>query len=124
MTFTPENAIVWFELPVSDLEGAAGFYEAVLQTKLIDENMGNGPVKIFPTNGGAGAAGNLFQADGSSASNTVVHLASPGKLEDTLARVKSSGGDVASDIVELPAGRFAYCLDPDGNRVGFYTANA
>ena len=121
MTFTPENAIVWFELPVSDLEGATGFYESVLQTKLIDENMGAGPVKIFPTQDEAGAGGNLFESDAKPSTATVIHFASPGKLEDTLARVKSSGGDVMSDIVELPAGRFAYCLDPDGNSIGVFS---
>jgi predicted enzyme related to lactoylglutathione lyase len=29
---------------------------------------------------------------------------------------------VVSPIVEIPAGRFAYCLDPDGNSIGLFTS--
>ena len=35
-------------------------------------------------------------------------------------RVVENGGKVISDIVTIPAGRFAYCLDPDGNSIGLF----
>lgn len=119
--FTPTNAVVWFEIPVSDLDRGTRFYEAVLQTKLSEQDMGMGPIRIFPVSDQSNPAGHLFQTDQKSDSQMVVHLDTPGKLEDTLTRVREAGGEVVSPIVPLPAGQFAYCNDPDGNRVGFFS---
>ena len=33
---------------------------------------------------------------------------------------KANGGEVVSPIITIPAGRFAYCLDPDGNSFGLF----
>ena len=41
-------------------------------------------------------------------------------LEAAIERVTDNGGKVVSPVVEIPAGRFAYCLDPDGNSFGFF----
>ncbi|KAB2858733.1 MAG: VOC family protein, partial [Bauldia sp.] len=49
-----------------------------------------------------------------------IHLASPHPLEEAIERVRTNGGKVVSDIVTIPAGRFAYCLDPDGNSFGLF----
>ena len=35
-------------------------------------------------------------------------------------RVTENGGTVVSPVIEIPAGRFAYCLDPDGNSIGLF----
>jgi predicted enzyme related to lactoylglutathione lyase len=34
--------------------------------------------------------------------------------------VVPAGGKVVSDPIAIPAGRFAYCLDPDGNSFGLF----
>ena len=47
-------------------------------------------------------------------------LAIPDSLEETSARVKSAGGKVLGEPVEIPAGRFVYCQDPDGNSLGLF----
>ena len=41
--------------------------------------------------------------------------------EDTMARVTQSGGKVVSDVATIPAGRFAYCLDTEGNSIGLFS---
>jgi predicted enzyme related to lactoylglutathione lyase len=33
---------------------------------------------------------------------------------------KANGGEVVSPIISIAAGRFAYCLDRDGNSFGLY----
>ena len=43
------------------------------------------------------------------------------QLEETLARVEPAGGKVLSPVIDIPAGRFAYCTDPDGNSIGLFT---
>jgi hypothetical protein len=35
-------------------------------------------------------------------------------------RVTENKGQVVSDIISIPAGRFAYCLDQDGNSFGLF----
>ena len=44
-----------------------------------------------------------------------MHLAAPAPLEESLERMKKTAATVVSPIVSIPPGRFAYCLDPDGN---------
>jgi len=117
----PENAVVWFEIGVKDLDAAAQFYGDVLQAPLQRQAMGGQDVAVFPHAGGAG--GNLYQNGATGGSGPIVHLAAPSPLEDTLARVGAAGGRVVSDIHAIPSGRFAYCQDPDGTRFGLYTPN-
>lgn len=116
----PENAAVWFEIPVTDMKRAKAFYGAVLDADLKDDNTGPNPMAIFPA-GEGGVAGHLYPGkpptDGS---GNTVHLASPDPLEDALERVKKNGGEVSSDIITIPPGRFAYCRDPDGNSIGLF----
>lgn len=120
--FLPENAAVWFEIPVTDLDRARSFYGAVLQTELNDDRTGPIPMANFPTRQKGGVAGHLYQGkpSGTDSGNTV-HLASPEPLEAALDRVRDKGGKVVSDIIKLPEGRFAYCRDPDGNSFGLFT---
>ena len=119
--FTPENAAVWFEIPVSDMARAKAFYGAVLDTELKDENTGPNPMAVFPAAGDASVAGHLYPGKpAKGGSGNTIHLRSPEPLEAALGRVRDNGGKVLSDIVTIPAGRFAYCLDPDGNSIGLF----
>ena len=51
-----------------------------------------------------------------------IHLALPGKLEDSIAAWKKAGGKVVSDPITIPPGRFAYATDLDGNSIGLFEA--
>jgi hypothetical protein len=44
----------------------------------------------------------------------------PSFVPDKAAIWFASGGEVVSPIITIPAGRFAYCLDPDGNSFGLF----
>ena len=124
MTFKPENFIVWAEIPVSDLDKASAFYGQVLETELSRMDMGPNPVAMFQTKTPmGGVAGHLYPGKpAGDGTGPTIHLAVPGKLEATVERVAPAGGTVLSDPVEIPAGRFAYCLDPDGNSIGLFEA--
>jgi hypothetical protein len=122
MTFIPPHASVWFEIPVTDLEKSKAFYGAVLQNALEDQTMGPNLMSHFQPANGPGASGHLYVGKPSSdGSGNTIHLASPEPLEEALVRVSEHGGKVISDIVTIPAGRFAYCLDLDGNSFGLFT---
>jgi predicted enzyme related to lactoylglutathione lyase len=120
-TFAPPNAAVWFEIPVSDLARAKAFYGAVLGADLKEEVMGGNPTATFPAAGKESVAGHLYPGKPAAAgTGSTVHLQSPEPLEAALGRVRDNGGTVVSEIIAIPAGRFAYCLDPDGNSIGLF----
>ena len=119
-TTAPHNAAVWFEIPVTDMNRAKAFYNAVLMSELKDDNTGPNPMAIFPA-AESGVAGHLYPGKPAPAGGgNTVHLASPDPLEDALDRVAMNGGEVVSEIITIPPGRFAYCLDPDGNSIGLF----
>jgi hypothetical protein len=120
---TPDNSVVWFEIPVSDMKRAKSFYDAVLMTDLQEDNTGPNPMAIFPIKDmKVGNSGHLHPGKpAASGSGNTVHLAAPAPLEEALERLKKAGGKVVSPIVTIPPGRFAYCLDPDGNSIGLFT---
>lgn len=118
---TPANAAIWFEIPVSNLASAKAFYGTVLQRELKDEQMGPNMTAIFPYGGNGGVSGHLYEGrPAMKGSGGTVHLAVDA-LEPALERVGASGGEVVSPIIAIPAGRFAYCLDPDGNSFGLFS---
>lgn len=120
----PANAAVWFEIPVTDMDRARAFYEAVLATTLVENNDGPNPMLVFPVaDPQNGISGHLYPGKPAPGGiGNTIHLAAPdATLEDTLARVEPAGGAVLSPAIEIPAGRFAYCTDPDGNSIGLFT---
>lgn len=126
MAYTPAHFTVWTEIPVIDMDRAQAFYASVCDMEFIMDDNSPNPVAMFKTvDFENGISGHLYPgkpaADGA---GPTVHLATPGKLEDTLERVKTAGGQVVSDIITIPPGRFAYCTDLDGNSIGCFETDA
>lgn len=122
MSFTPEHFTVWAEIPVADIDRAIAFYNMVFNTEMKKDETGPNPMAMFPTSTPGGVAGHLYPGKpAAGGAGPTIHLASPDKLEDALERVKEAGGQVVSDVVSIPAGRFAYCLDTEGNSIGVFS---
>jgi predicted enzyme related to lactoylglutathione lyase len=123
MSSTPPNFTVWAEIPVTDMDRAIVFYNKVFEIDLKTDTSGPNPMAVFPTSDPAAAAGHLYPGKPAPAgSGPTVHFACPGTLEDAMKRVNDAGGQVVSDAISIPAGRFAYCLDPDGNSIGIFSS--
>lgn len=122
MTFTPDNFTVWVEIPVSDLDRAIAFYNDVFGTDLTRvANMGPNEIAIFPTGDQSGVAGHLYPGTPApKGTGPTIHLACPDTLEATMERFAKAGGEIISDPAPIPAGRFAYGIDPDGNSIGLF----
>ncbi|MBK8456469.1 MAG: VOC family protein [Phyllobacteriaceae bacterium] len=124
MSEAPTNAVVWFEIPVRNLDKGKAFYGKVTGLPLKDEQMGPNMTAIFAYSGPHETAisGHIVEGEpAAKGAGATVHLAVD-SLEPALARVGEAGGEVVSPIVAIPAGRFAYCRDPDGNSFGLFSA--
>ena len=124
MSFTPDHFTVWAEIPVSNLDNAIAFYGKVFDMDLKRDENGPNPMAMFPTaDPTKGIAGHLYEGKpAAEGSGPTVHFACPDTLEATMDRVKDAGGRVLSGAITIPAGRFAYCIDPDGNSIGLFSA--
>ncbi len=124
MTFTPENALVWCEIPVLDIEKAMAFYDTVFQYETILDESSPNAVAFLPMTQPPGTAGHLYEGKpASDGRGPTVHLAVPGTVEEAAGRCQSAGGKVAGPVIEIPAGRFQYAVDPDGNSLGLFEGN-
>ena len=117
------NAINWFEIPVSDLARASGFYEDLLQVTLKQESMNGMDMAIFPLNEGA-VNGCLVSAPFLSPSSTgsVVYINVEGIFDEALTRAVSNGAEVVMPKMDIgPNGFIAHIMDSEGNRVGLHS---
>jgi uncharacterized protein len=119
----PVHAAVWFEIPVTDMERAKKFYSAVLGTEFTDSDNGPNPMSVFGYSAGEQAvSGHLYAGKpAGEGSGPTIHLAVADDVATALERLEKAGGKVVSPVIEIPAGRFAYCLDPDGNSIGLFS---
>lgn len=123
MSYLPENALVWAELPVSDLEKAIKYYSEVTGCAFERDDSGPNPIAVMKAQD-KGVALHLYPGQpAKDGRGPTLHLSCAGTLEDTLLRVRDADGEVLSPIIDIPPGRFFYTKDPDGNSVGFFERN-
>ncbi len=126
MTFSPKNCLVWAEIPVTDMDKAIEFYQTVTGGSLTYIEDGPNPMASFQTaDPSTGVALHLYPGKpAGDGSGPTVHLAAEGKLESVMERVSKAGGSVLYGPIAIPAGRFFYATDPDGNSIGFFETAA
>ena len=116
------NTVVWFDIPVSDLDRAIRFYEAVTQSKMQRLTLGNGDETALFASEDGGVTGSLYKSpeDKPSEFGSRVYLNAEPSIDDWIKRVKDAGGRIAIEKTEIPkvGGYFAYFIDSEGNRVG------
>jgi predicted enzyme related to lactoylglutathione lyase len=116
------TAINWFEIPVTNLERAARFYETVLATTLKREVFFGVPHAVFATDGRSTGALIFDPKRKPSGDGTVLYLAANHRLDECAARVAGAGGKMIVPRTELGgAGAFVILEDTEGNQVGLHT---
>ena len=124
MEHTTQHAINWFEIPVSNLDRAATFYETLLASPLRRETIGASQLGVFSHEetgvGGCLIAGSEVPAPATD--GTLIYLNAKPSLDVVLARVEAAGGRITTPKVRLPGdmGCFAHITDTEGNRVGLH----
>lgn len=121
------NAIGWFEVPVSNMDRAIKFYETILDISLSRNTMGDFDMAWFPYKEDApGAAGSLVHHKEykPSTEGTLVYFSSQtGDLNDELGRVEAAGGQVllSKKIITEEYGYMALIMDSEGNKVALHS---
>lgn len=116
-----QHHVVWSEVPVTDLDRAAAFYATVLDVATTRDDSGPNPMVNIGSMAPNVVSGHLYPGKPSPrGTGNTVHFMVKGAVEDALARVAPAGGEVVSPVITIPPGRFAYCLDPDGNSFGLF----
>ncbi len=120
MAFIPTDTVCWTEIPVRDLDASTAFYKTVFDWEMqrVDEEP-NPTVFFKPDMDEAGISGHLYPGTPSENGPTI-HLVVPDSLSAAKDRCTAAGGKVIGDDVEIPAGKFCYANDPDGNSIGLF----
>ncbi len=117
----PVNALIWVEIPVTDMARAKAFYGAILEAALIDEEGGPNEMAMLPYAGGSGVSGHLYPGrPAAEGTGTTAHLPAPGTIEAIAERVLDAGGQIVGEPLRLPSRTFVYALDPDGNSIALH----
>lgn len=118
------NPVTYFEIPVTDMDRAIGFYSAVFDTRLERETIDGYEMALFPSSDGApGAAGALAKGDVYVPSKTgaIIYFTVP-DIDAVLVRAEAHGGGVL--YAKKPIGELGFVAeleDSEGNRIALHS---
>ncbi len=122
------NAVGWFEIPVTNMDRAVYFYEKVLNLELQRNSFGELEMAWFPwKEDGLGSPGTLVcnkKYYKPSADGVLIYLtAHSGDLANELSLVEEAGGKVLQQKTQISEeyGFMALILDSEGNRVALHS---
>jgi predicted enzyme related to lactoylglutathione lyase len=122
--YTKLNPVMWFEIPVVDMDRSKTFYEAVFGHKLNVVTMGPRQMAMFSMEIGIPGIGGALVKEETfvpSYSGSVVYFSVP-DITETLAKVIESNGKVL--VPKTAIGEYGFCgyfADTEGNRIGLHT---
>ena len=122
-TLRMKHNIVWFDVPVLDLDRAVRFYSAVLNAEVKREDVDGMALGMLPTPEG-GQMGCLCVVEGfkPSADGIMIYFGVNGRLKDAVAAVRANGGTVQTDVHSIgPYGFRAEVLDSEGNCIALHS---
>jgi hypothetical protein len=121
---TSPDRVVWFDLPVADLDRATKFYAAVLGIKVSKEKMGNFSFSVLE-HGPEGNGGCLIpNAADVSATGILVYMNVDGRIRDALRQAEQLGGRVVKPVESIGQHGFrAIIMDSEGNRVALHSGS-
>ncbi|MBT8243940.1 VOC family protein [Winogradskyella sp.] len=117
----------WFEIPVTDMERAKKFYEAVFKIEINVMNFGGILMGWFPNKTeGYGAKGSLIKQESymPSQEGTLVYFISE-DVKNEISRVEAAGGKIYQEKTKISDehGFMGVFIDSEGNRVALHSQN-
>ena len=119
------NMVVWFEIPVSDMERAKKFYETVFEVEINIVDFGGLLMGWFPDRGDAHSAnGTLIKQESyiPSQDGALVYFNSD-DVQNEISRVEAAGGSVFQPKTQISPehGYMAVFIDTEGNRIALHS---
>ncbi len=117
------NQVVWFDIPVLDLDRATAFYSSVLNVKADRQEADAVTYGVLHTYGGNnGCLIPAREEDIHSGGGILVYFNVEGRIRDAVTRVEKEGGKVLQRIHTIgPHGFRAVVLDSEGNRIALHS---
>lgn len=120
-----KNNIIWFDVPVIDLDRAIRFYSAVLASPVAKEQTGSIPIGVLPTPDGQKmgclVTGNQARP---SLDGVMIWFDVDGRLGDAVMAATENGGEILGDIHAIGGFGFrAEVKDSEGNRIALYSSS-
>jgi predicted enzyme related to lactoylglutathione lyase len=116
------NPVVYFEIPVNDMERAINFYKAVFHVNFEKETIDNNEMALFPFSGeyagvsGALARGEIYKP---TKEGVVIYFKTE-NIDETLKLARSNGGQILYPKTDNGIGLVAELEDSEGNRIALY----
>lgn len=123
-----KNAISWFEIPTTDIDRAARFYEAIFGINLTPLDMPNIQMRMFPLDDEMTQVGGaLVQSGGfhkpSLTDGPLIYLNGNPDVQNVLDKVEAAGGKIMIPKTEISPehGFMAVLEDTEGNRIALHS---
>lgn len=116
------NRLVWFDIPVVDVDRASKFYAAVLDIEVHAAEMQGIKFSVLQHDEGNGGCLVPKASDVSADHGFLCYLNANGRLKDAVAKVAKHGGKVVEPAHSIgPHGFRAIVLDSEGNRFALHS---
>jgi predicted enzyme related to lactoylglutathione lyase len=124
------NMIGWFEIPVTEMDRAVQFYNAVFQIKITVHDLDNLVMGWFPSpenSEAKGASGSLVlnkEHYKPSKEGALLYFTSQsGDINDELSRIEKAGGKIIQAKTQISEnhGYMAIFIDTEGNRLALHS---
>ena len=123
-----KNAISWFEIPTTDIDRAAKFYETIFGVSLIPMDMENIKMRMFPLEDNMTQVGGALVDSGgfhkpSATDGPLIYLNGNPDLQKVLDKVEAAGGKIMVPKMEISPeyGFMGVFIDTEGNRIGLHS---
>ena len=116
------NRLVWFDVPVADLDRADKFYASVLAITVQRQKFGDTEFSVLEHSEGNGGC-LVLKPEDISPRGTLHYLNTEGRIREALAKVEEHGGKILEPVHPIgPHGFRAIVLDSEGNRFALHSS--
>jgi predicted enzyme related to lactoylglutathione lyase len=122
-----KRLVVWFDVPVLDLDRAITFYSALLGEEVLKQDMGGGFTMGLLPGEEEVFGGCLYVSDETKPTDqgTMLYFNVEGRLRAAVDAALANGGTLRTDVEQIgPWGYRAIVLDSEGNRISLHSPTA
>jgi len=120
------NVINWFEIAVTDINRASGFYETILDVKLSYMETKDFKMALFPADGSKGVLGGALAQSPMhhpSAAGVIIYLNANPDLQIVVDKIEKAGGQIVmpKTLISEQIGYMAIFTDTEGNTIALHS---